>query len=187
MRNSIVTGLGIAGLLATAVIAQDAMPAGTEADQAYADALWSTMIDRDLIGDGAPMIFPYDGIEPHGFQLTTLYTTAEIEGHEGALVIKNNYGPADVSADEVIADPDGHLAAITVMFQREAGYDDETGNWFYAKYLPDGTLDVNPAGMALAGLVGKNADAGCIACHQAAGGDDYLFTTDADLSAMTMD
>ncbi|NHX27496.1 cytochrome P460 family protein, partial [Escherichia coli] len=47
-------------------------------------------------------------------------------------------------------------------------------------------LDQNPAGMALAGLVGKNADAGCIACHQAAGGDDYLFTTDADLSAMTM-
>jgi hypothetical protein len=36
--------------------------------------------------------------------------------------------------------------------------------------------------MSLAGLVGKDADAGCIACHQNAGGDDYIFTTDARLT-----
>ena len=69
------------------------------------------------------------------------------------------------------------------MFQREEGYDPETRDWFYAKYLPDGSMDENPMGMALAGLVGKGADAGCIACHQGAG-DDYLFTTDAMLPAM---
>ncbi len=47
------------------------------------------------------------------------------------------------------------------------------------KYLPDGALDKNPKGMSLAGRVGKGADAGCIACHLGAGGEDYVFTTDA--------
>ncbi len=68
------------------------------------------------------------------------------------------------------------------MFQREEGYDADNRNWFWVKYLPDGSLDKNPAGMALAGMVGKNADAGCIACHR--GDPDYLFTTDADVTMM---
>ena len=62
--------------------------------------------------------------------------------------------------------------------------DTSTGDWFYAKYLPDGSLDQNPNGVALAGLVGKNAEAGCIACHQNAG-ENYLFTTEAELPAFT--
>jgi len=52
-------------------------------------------------------------------------------------------------------------------------------NWFRVKYLLDGTHDKNPNGVALAGLVGKDAEAGCIACHS--GEDDYLFSTDARL------
>ncbi|WP_439153912.1 cytochrome P460 family protein [Yoonia sp.] len=169
--------IGVA--LATPVMAQDAMPFGSDADKAYAAALWDTMIEKNLAGDGLMISFPYPGTDPHGFLLETLYTQATIDGHTGALVVKRNYGPMNVSEDEVIADPKGHLGAITVMFEREAGYDDATQNWFYAKYLPDGTLDVNPMGASLAGLVGKDADAGCIACHQNAGGDDYIFTTDA--------
>lgn len=181
MRKTMLMAL-LVGAAGGAAGAQDAM-FGTEADRDYAAALWQEMVDNGLVGPEAPVVLPYGGSEPHGFQLTTLFDTATVDGHEGVLVIKNNYGPAGVSGDEVLADPDGHLAAITVMFKRADGYDDETGNWFYAKYLPDGSLDRNPADMALAGLVGKNADAGCIACHQGAG-PDYLFTTDADLSAM---
>jgi hypothetical protein len=64
----------------------------------------------------------------------------------------------------VIADPAGHLGAVTVMFRREAGYDAANGDRFYAKYLPDGSLDVVPDGTAPAGRVGP-AD-GCIACHR---------------------
>ena len=71
-----------------------------------------------------------------------------------------------------------HLAAITVMFKREDGYDAENKNWFWAKYLPDGSLDKNPKGMQLAGRVAKgNASGGCIACHSAEA--DYLYTTNA--------
>ena len=61
---------------------------------------------------------------------------------------------------------------------REAGYDDDNENWFWAKYLPDGSLDKNPKGMELAGRVAKGADMGCIACHSAAPGDDYLYVND---------
>jgi hypothetical protein len=71
------------------------------------------------------------------------------------------------------------------MFRREAGYDEDNQNWFWAKFLPDGTLDKNPKGMMLAGQVAKGADVGCIACHSNAGGDDYVFT--ADDTAATME
>jgi len=167
--------------LASSTAAQDALPFGSDADKAYADAIWDSMLESNLAGDGLVISYPYPGTDPHGFLLETFYTQATINGFTGALIVKRNYGPLDVSEDEVIADPDGHLAAITIMFEREPGYDEATQNWFYAKYLPDGALDVNPGGVALAGLVGKNANAGCIACHQGAGGDDFIFTTDAPL------
>lgn len=168
--------------VAVSAAAQDA-PFGNAEDVDYAAQLWETMAGRGLVGEGAVMALPYEGVEPHGLMLETFYTTAEIDGHEGALVVKRNYGPEGVSADEVLGDPAGHLAAVTIMFQRAEGYDDETGNWFYAKYLPDGSLDRNPNDMALAGLVGKGADAGCIACHSGAA-PDYLFTTDAAIPGM---
>ncbi|WP_108816794.1 cytochrome P460 family protein [Loktanella sp. Alg231-35] len=173
----------VAGVVvASSVFAQDTMMFGSDDDEAYALAIWDSMLESDLAGDGLVISYPYPGTDPHGFLLETFYTQATINGHTGALVVKRNYGPLDVSEDEVIADPKGHLSAITIMFEREAGYDDATQNWFYAKYLPEGSLDVNPNGVSLAGLVGKDADAGCIACHQNASGDDYIFTTDARLT-----
>ncbi|WP_341211662.1 cytochrome P460 family protein [uncultured Limimaricola sp.] len=178
-KMAAVLGLGLAG----AAVAQDAAMFGGDEDQAYAAQVWQAMVDQNLAGEGAIMSFPYPGTDPHGMMLETFYSRATIDGHDGALVVKRNYGPEGVSVDEVLGAPAEHLGAVTVMYRREAGYDDETGNWFYAKYLPDGTLDMTPDGMALAGLVGKNAEAGCIACHQNAG-DNYLFTTEAELEPM---
>ncbi|WP_051203101.1 cytochrome P460 family protein [Sediminimonas qiaohouensis] len=167
------------GILAASVtLAQDMAPFGTDKDAAYADKVWQAMTDQNLAGDGAIRSFPYDGLEPHGLMLETFYTKATIDGHEGDLVIKRNYGPEGVSADQVLMAPGDHLGAITVMFKREDGYDPDNQNWFWAKYLPDGSLDKNPKDMRLAGRVAKGMDAGCIACHTAAPGDDYLYTTD---------
>lgn len=163
-------------LAAAPVLAQE-MPAGGEADQDYAASLWQEMEAAGLTGS-AIQSFPYPGTDPHGMMLETFYTDATVDGHDGTLIVKRNYGPEGVTVDQVLGDPEGHLAAVTVMFRREEGYDPENANWFWAKYLPDGSLDTNPAGMALAGRVGKGADAGCIACHQNAGGDDYVFTSD---------
>lgn len=150
---------------------------GTDADADYAALLWAVMEEGRLVGENALYGFPYEGTDPHGALLETFYTEATIGGHTGALVVKRNYGPAEVEFDEVIGDPAGHLSAVTVMFRREAGYDADNQDWFWVKYLPDGTLDKNPKGVGLAGRVAKGADTGCIACHS--GDDDYIFTTDS--------
>lgn len=166
-----------AALFACAQIAsaQDAPPFGSDEDIRYAEVIWELMIEERLAGDDMIIAYPYPGIEPHGLMLETFFTTAEVEGHTGALIVKRNYG--DVSEDDVISDALGNIGALTIMFQREEGYDPENQNWFYAKYSPDGTLDLNPAGVALAGTVGKGAEAGCIACHQNSPYDNFLFTT----------
>lgn len=182
-KLGIFTATGCAALLAVSIGAfgQSGPPFGQAEDTEYAAKLWSTMADMGLAGvsgDNVVRGFPYEGIEPHGFVLDTLYATATIDGHTGALVVKRNYGPEGVSVEEVQADAAGHLAAVTVMFRREEGYDSENRDWFWAKYLADGSLDKNPAGIELAGRVAKgNEEAGCIACHTAAG-EDMLYTTD---------
>lgn len=179
MKKSIYAVAMAAGLvLGTSAVAQD-MPFGTEADAAYAKQIWAAMQDAHLVGDGMIRSKPYEGTDPHGMMLETFYTHATIDGHTGDLIVKRNFGPEGVSEDAVLAEPEKHLGAITVMFRREHGYDADNQDWFWVKFLPDGSLDKNPKGMELAGRVAKGADVGCIACHTAAGGDDYIFTTDA--------
>lgn len=175
-HQKFLVGLAALAMGAGLAHAQDAT-FGTDTDADYAARLWAAMEEMNLAGDGMLRSFPYEGVAPHGMMLETFYTTASVDDHSGDLVIKRNYGPEGVSADEVLSDPDKHLAAVTVMFRREAGFDPENSDWFWVKYLPDGTLDKNPEGMRLAGRVAKGMDAGCIACHSGAG-DDMLFTTD---------
>lgn len=175
MKNYLMAGTLVLGLGASAATAQDA-PFGTDADAEYAAQLWTAMEDMNLVGADVILASPYPGTEPHGMMLETFYTAAEISGHEGDLVVKRNYGPEGVSADEVLADPQAHLGSVTIMFRREEGYDPDNADWFWAKYLPDGSLDQTPNDMRMAGRVAKGADTGCIACHAAE--DDYLYTTD---------
>ena len=176
------TGVAIAAAMLSSGGAFAQAMFGSEEDQAYAAGLWQAMVEARLAGDGMIRSFPYEGVAPHGMMLETFYTSATLGGHSGALIVKRNFGPEGVGIDEVLADPGKHLGAVTVMFQREDGYDPDNQNWFWAKYLPDGSLDKNPKGMALAGMVGKDADAGCIACHVAE--DDFVFTTDAPVGMM---
>lgn len=150
---------------------------GTAADIDYAAQLWAQMSAAGLVGEGAIMTRPYDGTPPHGMMLETFYSSATIGDHTGDLIVKRNYGPEGVEADAILADPGKHLGAVTVMYRREHGYDSDNQDWFWAKFLPDGTLDKNAGGMSLAGRVAKGADVGCIACHS--GAEDYIFTTDA--------
>ena len=74
--------------------------------------------------------------------------------------------------------PSEYLLAVTVMVQREPGYDPEDNNWFYAKYAPDGAIVMANNGMAMAGRVAKGMEAGCIPCHVKAGGGDFVFWND---------
>jgi len=165
-----------AGFVAsTAAPAQDMM-FGTEADAGYAALLWSAMVEKNLAGPDAVHSSLALGTEPHGL-FEVFYASANIDGHTGELVVKRNYGTAD--EDEVAANYDGLLRAITVMFRREDGYDADNKNWFWTMFMPDGTVGKNEAGMQLAGRVAKGMDVGCLACHSAADGDDYIFTSNA--------
>ncbi len=176
MKLARFAALVVAVAIPSVAAAQD-MPFGMPADTEYAGNLWKAMIEAHLAGDDALMSKPYDGSPPHGMMLETFYTSATVDGHTGTLIVKRNYGPEGVDAEAILAEPGKHLGAITVMFRREAGYDDDNQNWFWVKYLPDGTLDKTPNGMQMAGRVAKGAETGCIACHSNA--DDYVFTTDA--------
>jgi len=156
---------------------------GGPEDTAYADALWQQMLTLKLVGDDLEEDQLYTGVQPHGFVLENLVAEATLEGRTGALVVKRNYGPSGIDMAVVERDRVAALKAVTVMFSRDASYDPGNQNWFYAKYRPDGSLDKNPKGVPLAGRVAKGVgpdgtDAGCIACHRAAPGNDFLFVTD---------
>lgn len=172
-----VAGLGLsvfgAGLAGSASHA----PFGGEEDTAYAEKLWAVLDENRLVGDDAIKVWPFDGNEPHGAIQEVLATNATIDGHTGRLLVKRNHGGEGVTVEAVYDNPTEHLAAITVMFKREEGYDPENQDWFWAKYLPSGELDKNPKGVQLAGRVAKGMDQGCIACHTGAGGADLEVLT----------
>jgi hypothetical protein len=101
----------------------------------------------------------YKGTEPHGAFLTTYLNDKAAGGLKmrsegmpiGSIIVKENYTPAK------------KLAALTVMYKTE-GYNPDAGDWFWAKYAPDGTVQAE----------GKVA--ACIGCHQVAKARDYLMT-----------
>ena len=179
------TAVLLAGCTAMMVrnIAQDSAaevkpPFSGPANVNYASQLWSALEKASLVGPGAVQSTPYEGQEPHGAILVVLEQNVSVGGHTGVAIVKNNYGGEGVSKETVANDPGKYLAAVTVMYQREQGYDPDHQNWFWAKYNPDGTLQANPKGMQLAGRVAKGAEKGCIACHDGAAGDDYVFNHD---------
>ncbi|MHA1565784.1 MAG: cytochrome P460 family protein [Alphaproteobacteria bacterium] len=151
---------------------------GGPADVAFALRLWDQLQEARMVGTNAIGSRPYEGVEPHGAILTTLQSTLAIDDREGTVIVKNNYLGENVSVQSVADNPRLNLDAITVMFRREAGYDPATRNWFWAKFKSDGTLSTNPRGVSLAGLVAKNPEDGCIACHRFAPGNDYVFLND---------
>lgn len=169
------TFLAIAiALGASGAVAQDApLPFGSEADAEYARLLWDVMAAAKLVGPGMIHHVPYEGTDPHGMMLETFFAKATINGHEGDLVVKRNYGPAGVTADAVQADPEKHLGAYTVMFRREKGYDPENKDWFWVRYNGKGATSKTGKGLAMAGRLEK----ACIECHR---GDeaDFIFTSD---------
>jgi hypothetical protein len=101
----------------------------------------------------------YPGGEPHGALLTTYVNRtalAAIRGKKGALpdgsiIAKQNYTP------------DRKLAALTVMYKVK-GYSPLAGDWFWAKYGPDGKIAAQGKVVA------------CINCHVAKRDNDFIMT-----------
>jgi hypothetical protein len=130
--------------------------------RASGPALWDYLREADY--ENTWKMWPgksafYKGRAPHGAFLTTYVNGIAYDAIEsktgvipfGAIVVKENYTP------------DKKLAATTVMYKVE-GYDPEAGNWFWAKYAPNGKVSA-------AGKVKM-----CINCHGMKKDNDYIMT-----------
>jgi len=100
----------------------------------------------------------YKGTEPHGSLLTTFvnkeayYSIKKKKSMEdGSIIAKENY-----TADK-------KFVALTVMYKIK-GYNPEAGDWFWAKYDPDGKVEASGKVEA------------CINCHGKRKDNDYIFT-----------
>lgn len=153
---------------APAAVAQE-QAFGTQDDVAFAKDLWAALEQADLVGRDAIVARPYEGTEPHGVVLINLEKGLSTREGVVPVIVKSNYGGEGVTVDTVYNNPDQNLGAVTVMLRRP-GYDPDHRDWFWAKYLPDGSLDTGPEGTPLAGKV-----AGCIGCHGDAEGGDFVF------------
>ncbi|MDW7709262.1 MAG: cytochrome P460 family protein [Deferrisomatales bacterium] len=144
-------------LCAGVLAAGSAAWAGPEASGA---ALWKHLKAENYTSwkmwPGKSALYP--GTEPHGVLLTTYVNGAAlgaIEGKKGtmpagAIVVKENYMP------------DKTLAAVTVMYKVQ-GYNPAGGDWFWAKYAPDGKVDE------------EGKEGMCLGCHSRVADNDYLF------------
>ena len=144
-----------------------------------------------MVGEASLTATTYQGgTGLHTNTLITLQGMVTVGSVRGMAVVKKNFvgaDGADVSEEQVFADPGKYLRVQTVMYQREPGYDAENQDWFYAVYAPNGNVVVNPMGMNMAGrfAAGLPDDVpfGCIACHavNGVGGHD---ATNMDAHAM---
>lgn len=131
------------------------------ADTPDAKALWTTITHEDPYKkwDNWP---DHEGMQPgaapHGPLHEVFVNKAGLskKGYpkaNGTIIVKENLTK------------EKKLAAITVMYKVD-GYNPEAGNWYWAKFSPDGTVDK-------AGQV-----AGCINCHSSRKAQDYIMVSD---------
>ncbi|KHF25126.1 hypothetical protein JV46_09690 [Solemya velum gill symbiont] len=167
-------------MLGQSSVAQETAPAffGGPDDVSYAEKLWDSLEENQLVGRDAINVFPFAGNQPHGAIQQVLDKEIVVDGKASRVIVKRNHGGANISVKSIYSDPVSNLKAVTVMVKREAGYDSDNLDWFWAKYTAAGNLDNNPKGTLLAGRIGKNASAGCIACHRAIGGEDLETLTE---------
>ena len=120
----------------------------------------------------------YRGNEPHGLVLRTFMNNIAFDAVQNtsgtfppnSVIVKENHvtemdadaNATDDSADRSVPNFEPNLESTTVMV-KIAGYNPEAGDWFWAKYQPDGSLDA----------VGKPA--GCIGCHGQVADNDWVF------------
>lgn len=166
------------GLFLMAACSSAAAPFGANDDVEYAAKLWHQMEALHLVGTGAFYSTPYRGASPHGDYLDTIDANLEMGEHRGRLLVQRNYMGSNLGKAMVANDPVRYLGAITVMYQREKGYDRVNRDWFWVKYGPTGEVMKDGGGAALAGRVAGGSREGCIACHVAAAGDDMVFNND---------
>lgn len=156
------------------VIAQSADTTDEEKANAYFEDIQAAPYTDWAFEPGVPEGF-YTGTPPHGLVLRTFINdlVAEAVGSgadafpEGSVIVKENHMPGDVDVagmerHAAVEGFEGNLDALTVMV-KIAGYNPEAGDWFWAKYQPDGSI------------LAAGQPAGCIGCHGQVAANDYVY------------
>ncbi len=138
--------------------------------QAHYDVLWSWLQRSNYKQwNGASGQAPdfQKGESPHGALIKTYVSplaATNLKGlPNGSVIVKESYSP------------DKKLMAVTVM-HRSKGFDPAHGDWYYAKYMPNGQIAKTPPEMKSMPIAGKFMK--CTECHSGAGGDDFAFFND---------
>ena len=109
----------------------------------------------------------FEGGDPHGVLLTNYLNPLALEAVEGrsgsmphgAIIVKDNFA-RDVTDD---FRADAELLATTLMYKR-GGSTTDANDWFWMKWLPDGTVE------------DSGAVEGCRNCHAEAADNDFIMT-----------
>ena len=136
---------------------------GAEMPKAEPEALWEYITQEnnyqkwDFWPDHMGM---QPGRAPHGplhkvYVNDRAFNTSSPPVQYGSIQVKENYGK------------DKELKAITVMY-KISGYNPDAGDWFWAKFSPEGKVD----------KYGKPA--GCIGCHGTRAKNDFILVHEFD-------
>ncbi|MCF8105125.1 MAG: cytochrome P460 family protein [Desulfohalobiaceae bacterium] len=161
MKTQWITGLAI--VLVLSLAAGSVWAGEKECPPPDAEEVWEWVTESDPYqgwGYWPEHDGMYPGQSPHGAYLklyaNSIALKALREGKQmppGSMIMKANYGKDKET-----------LMALTPMYKVE-GYNPEAGNWFWAKYKPDGEVEAS----------GKVE--GCIDCHRAQKDNDWIFTS----------
>ena len=160
-RKKVFAGAAVVVLLGVA--AGGAMIGQIEYPDPEAEAVWEWVTKSDPYegwGYWPEHEEMYEGQSPHGAYLKLYANSVALKAIRngektlppGSIVMKANYGEDKET-----------LMALTPMYKVK-GYNPDAGDWFWAKYKPNGE--------ALA--AGKVE--GCINCHKSRQDNDWLFT-----------
>ena len=110
------------------------------------------------------------GESPHGELTKTYLNKVAAEDFEklplGAVLLTENYDKDKKT-----------LKDITVMYRSKSA-DPKHNDWYWLRYLPNGSIARTPDKEGKKPIAGKVAS--CIDCHTKAGGSDFVFSNDAE-------
>jgi hypothetical protein len=113
-----------------------------------------------------------DSKEPHGDSIQTfankIATDSPATLPYGSILVTENY------------DIDKKLTDITVMY-RSKGSDSQHADWYWLKYLPNGSIARTAEKEGKKPIAGKVAS--CIDCHSKAAGRDLVYSNDPEEKA----
>lgn len=168
--SGVMAALGVT----TPALGQDqGPPFGGPDEVEFAEELWQALEQRGIVGEDAIQTHPYAGTSLHGPVIQYISGRVGVGDQTGTFILKRNYRGENLSVEETFKDPMRNFDSMGVMFRREAGYAPQIRDWFWVKYMPDGTVASTPDGAKMAGKIGA-----CISCHQPAEGGDFVFSHD---------